>query len=243
MTGRHEFVKAALVTACALAASTSHAQLLKVARPTWEALTPGERATIQITQVIEVYEHGSFGLVMDAQGADRSDPGTSGGAVLGSMGAQAAYLDRAFSGGHSYSAKTQLATAIIGGLLGSALDRPATQQYQFRYALRLSDGEVRYMDAVERDPFRHPPGICLSIPALRPVSQTICNYGPDDLRRQFIAVPFKAVSAPQLSGAKGNSTEATQAAAPVAAVLCALGSLPPVNTTAEKCIAIGGSQR
>jgi hypothetical protein len=220
------------------------AQMIKVSRDAWDGLHPEERAAIQTTQVVEIYEPGSFGLVMDAQGVDRSDPGTSGGAVLGSVVAQAAYVDRAFSGNNNYSALTQLGLGILGGVVGSALDRPASQQYQFRYALRLSSGEIHYADAMSSDPFRHPPGVCLGIPSLRPVSQAICGHGPDELRRQYLtagALPTPAKEAPTFVPAPAAAAHAGEE--PVSTVLCRIGSLAPVSTTAEKCTAIGGSQQ
>jgi hypothetical protein len=231
----------------ALGWAEASAQLLQVSRSTWDGLDSADQATIQNRHVVEIFEHGSFGLVIDAQGADRSDPGTTAGALLGSVGAQAAYLDRAFSGGN-YSALTQLGFALLGGVLGSVLDRPSSQNYQFRYALRLSNGEVQYIDAMNKEPFRHPPGVCLSIPALRPISQTVCSNGSDDLRRQYL--PSRTSSSHVTSAFVTQPTELTPpvrapteaAVASPTQVHCQLGNLPPVLTTAEKCAAIGGSR-
>lgn len=233
----------AIAFALLVAAGTAGAQTLKVSRMTWDGLLPAERSTIQLTQIVEIFEHGTFGTVIDAQGADRSEPGTSAGAFLGSVGAQAAYVDRAFSGNRNYSALAQLGFAVLGGVVGSAMDRPASQQYQFRYALRLPNGEIQYADATDKDPFRHPPGVCLSLPWLRPISQAICTHGPDDLRRQFLGTPSPAAAASTSLLAAAPVQAAPQ---PVGdprtsgAVFCRLGNLAPVSTTAEKCEAIGG---
>lgn len=224
----------------------AHAQHAKVSRLAWDGLTQEERAAIQAGNVVELYEHGTFGLVIDAQGADRSDPGTNAGALLGSVGAQAAYIDRAFSGSNNYSALTQLGMGILGGVLGSALDRPASQKYQFRYALRLSNGEIQYADAMSSDPFRHPPGVCLSLPDLRPMAQTVCGHGPDELRRAYLGTAaLQAAPAPAqpVSTSQPAPVVVTlpQADAPATGALsCRIGALPPVSTTAEKCSAIGG---
>jgi hypothetical protein len=226
------------VASCNLA----HAEILQVSRTSWDGLSPEEQATIQIKHVVQIFENGSFGLVIDAQGADRSDPGTYVGAALGSAVAQAAYLDRAFSGKPNYSATTQLATGILGGLLGSTLDRPATQQYQFRYALKLSNGEIQYADAIMQEPFRHPPGVCLSLPTLRPISQSICNDGPDDLRRKYVIVLPAPTNATIVSSPHPAEPEApVDGGSSATLVQCRLGSLAPVSTTAQKCNAIGGT--
>lgn len=233
-------MKNTLTTTALLFLGLAHAQHLKVSRSAWDGLQPGEREAIQAGQVVEVYENETYGLVMDAQRADRSDPGTNAGAVLGSMGAQAAYIDRAL-GGHGYSALAQLGVGLLGGFAGSALDRPPERRYQHRYALRMADGEIRYADVSSPDPFRHPPGVCLSLPALRPIGQSVCAHGSDDLRKRFLRAPDMAPALPIAS------PNAELPGAPYAASggpdhgLCRLGSLAPVPTTADKCSAIGGS--
>ena len=115
-----------------------------------------------------------YGKVIDAQGLDQSSPGTTGRAAIGSALGSAAYIDNAFRPGNNYSAVAQLGAGLFGAILGAQLDRRPVNQYRIRYALRRSDGEIVYGDAVQQDPFRHPVGMCLRIVDLQPVSQTLC---------------------------------------------------------------------
>ena len=212
---------------------------LKVSEGAWTGLTPEERSEIQAAQLVEVFSSDSFGTVIDTQGLDQSAPATSAGAALGSSFAEAAYIDRAFKPENSYSAKNQLAMGILGAVIGSTLDTPATQQFQFRYALRRSDGEVQYRDSVQSSPFRHPVGMCLNTISLDPLPQSVCNDNTADLRRKHLrrnAAPLPvAATRPQSDLPAPHAQDSS-----VDQVTCKLGNLQPIQTSADKCRSVGG---
>jgi hypothetical protein len=210
--------------------------MLQVSRVAWQGLSDEERAIIQQSNVVEIKEPGTFGTIIDTQGVDESTPGTTGGAVLGGAIAEASYIDRAFKPGNNYSAKNQLGVTILGAMLGSALDKPAVQQYHFRYALKLSNGEIQSFDSVQASAFRHPTGLCLSIPDLSPISQSICTQTTEDLRRAF--TPVSAGTSPTAGATTLQPVKNVQSEPPH--VTCRLGNLAPVVTSTEKCLAIGG---
>jgi hypothetical protein len=223
----------ALVSGCGLCDA---APMLQVSRGAWQGLSDEERAVIQRDHVVEINEPGTFGVIIDTQGVDESTPGTTGGAALGGAIAEASYIDRAFKPGNNYSAKNQLGITILGAMLGSTLDKPAVQQYHFRYALKLSNGEIQSFDSVQASAFRHPTGLCLSIPDLSPISQGICTQTSEDLRRVLI---LASVGIPATLGTPIGQP-AANAQAGASQVICRLGNLAPVTTTAEKCSIIGG---
>lgn len=218
----------------------------KILRPVWAALGEAERASIQQRYVADLQDASGYGLVIDNQGVDVSTPGTTSGAQLGSAVANAAYIDRAFSPSHNYSAKTQLAVGLLGAIVGSALDRPAVRQYHFRYALKLRDGEIAYRDIVQGEPFRHPAGICLDLRSLTPAPQTLCTQTVADVRKTYLeglasgVLSSVAVQAPAISDAAVPPVPQPVSAPPADRVDCKVGNLAPISTTPDKCNAIGG---
>jgi outer membrane lipoprotein SlyB len=232
-------VKALLATLVVGSVGHCYAQdMLKVSRTAWQALSNEERAAIQATRLVDVRDPGTFGVVADNQGIDESTPGTTGGAALGGAVAQAAYIDRAFKPGNNYFAKNQLAVGILGAIIGSSLDKAPVQQFHFRYAIKVESGDFQTIDAVQASPFRHPVGLCVSLPELIQQPQGLCTNTGADLRRLYAslaAVQSQAINAPQGTNAGGTSTMPSPAP-----VMCKLGNLAPVPTTEAKCKAIGG---
>jgi len=213
---------------------------IKLLRPVWQSLGGAERASIQQRYVVDVRDPAAYGLVMDNQGVDISTAGTTGGAALGGALANAAYIDRALSPSNIYSAKTQLAAGILGAIIGSSLDKPAIQQYHFRYALKLQGGEITYRESVQGDPFRHPMGMCLELATLSPAPQTLCTQTTADVRKAYLVLPSTEAIPGTQQDTVPNSQEVTVAPAVSGRVDCKLGNLAPVSTTLEKCNSIGG---
>ncbi|QIL69810.1 hypothetical protein G7048_05200 [Diaphorobacter sp. HDW4B] len=229
-----------------LASSANALPLLAVSETAWQGLETHEKAEIQRSYLIETVRDSTFGLIIDNQGVDRSTPGTHGGAVLGSAIADVSYIDRAFSGGH-YSAKTHLGVVLLGGLLGSALDKAPQRQFQFRYAIKLQDGSVVYQDKYSTEPFRHPAGICVMLSDLSvAANQNLCSQTPDVLRatyvRQTALNPSNAFAATSSVGLEASPISSPPRIQPMTSnsVSCKLNSLPPVQTTLDKCNAING---
>ena len=225
------------------AATTAHAlPSLSVPEDVWQSLQAPERAAIQEGYLVESVPVGSFGLILDNQGIDRSTPGTNGGSALGGAIAQAAYLDRALGGG-SYSAKTQLGVAILGALIGSGLDQPAQASYQFRYAIKMMDGSIKYHDITSPDPFRHPAGACVMLPQVSmAANQNLCITTAQALREKIAKTASAETTMPASLGdmKPGGPTTPAQATEMQGSVSCKVGSVAPVVTTLEKCNLING---
>lgn len=235
---RLEAVVAALLATLLVPAAFGQ-DLLRVSAVAWRSLTPEERAAVQRVRVVEIREAGTYGVIVDTQGVDESTPGTTGGAALGAAFAEASYIDRALQPGNSYSAKTQLGVTLLGALAGSALDSRPVPRFHLRYAVKLADGEIRMVDAMQADAFRLPTGMCVSLPDLAQIGQSACTHSADDLRRLYVGTQDAAPAASLLTPLPTESRVAP-ASLPLGRVSCRLGSLPPVQTTPEKCSSIGG---
>ena len=146
------------------------------------SLTPDEKQRLLAMDGVRVLSDDQYGIITDAQGVDQSTPGTKGGAALGGVLASAGYLDHALGGGN-YSAINQLAVGLLGAAAGSTLDSSATARFQFRYAVKLGDGDIKYFDETKSTSFRHAVGVCVLLPRLELVSQRICNQTGDSIRK------------------------------------------------------------
>ena len=221
-------------------------QIIKVTQSAWGNLTSGERALIQKEHIVDLVEAQYFGTIIDNQGVDESTGGTSGGAQLGGAIANAAYIDNALKGGN-YSVKGQLAVGLLGALLGSSLDKKPNAQYHFRYAVRLGSGDIAYFDETKSSPFRHPVGVCVSVPNIALIEQSLCTQTPTTLRASYMpqpALPVYEVPPPNAASVMertGTPVSSGETAVPIL-VSCKLGTLAPVRTSAEKCELIKGSQ-
>jgi hypothetical protein len=235
--------------------------LLKVVPPVWMALTQEEKDSVQKRFLVEVAEPESLGIIVDTQGVNESTPGDNAGSSLGSAVASAAYIDRAINH-RNYSAKSHLGVALLGGLLGSALDAKPVQQFHYRYAVKFLSGNIRYFDVVSADPFRHPAGVCVAVPAVAMLpDQGLCTQTAAMFRSTYLGGAVPAAPVAQPAAVPAPATPVSQAAPSPAAVgaqaaaaspravdalspdlvLCKLNTLAPVRTTAEKCKLINGS--
>ncbi|GEM_PF-1498083 len=246
-----------LVLGAVTATGASAQQLLKVVQPVWAALTQEEKDSVQKRFLVEVAQPESFGVIIDTQGVNESTPGTNAGAALGSAIGSATYVDRAFNN-QNYSAKSHLGAVLLGGLLGSALDAKPVQQFHYRYAVRFLNGNINYFDVVSADPFRHPAGVCVEVPAVFMLpDQGLCTQTVALFRGAYLGTPAPAVPvpppatvvvmpqvAPVVAPAGPAVTQAVSAPGGSAPspefVMCKLNTLAPVRTTAEKCTLING---
>lgn len=124
----------------------------------WHSLDQAEREIIQSKHIVQAIPVDGFGVILDNQGIDRSTPGSAAGSDIGQAVGSATYIDRALSGGN-YSARDHLGAMVIGALIGSAFNKQRNETYQFRYAVRLGNGNIGYYDVVSESAFRHPVGI------------------------------------------------------------------------------------
>lgn len=226
---------------------TAFAQsVFKVAEPAWAGLSQPEKDIIQKSYLVEVAPLTTFGTIIDNQGVNESTPGTTGGAVLGSAVANAAYVDTAIRGGN-YSAKTQLGAILLGGILGSSLDGKGSSRFHQRYAVRLGDGNIQYFDEVSSNPFRHPVGVCVTVPNVSlAADQQLCSQSVAFLRTRYLGQPptppsTLAVVATVVDSLNNGASAATPVTTDSTGLVnCRLNSLAPVRTTAEKCNLING---
>ncbi len=219
---------------CCLFPAFSYSQqaALRVSSVAWHGLTTEEKAFIQSRYLVEAMGSESFGIIIDNQGVDRSTPGTTGGAALGGAIANAAYVDKAFSGNNDYSAKTHLAVMLLGGFLGSSLDSRSQAKYHYRYAVRLGNGSVAYHDQVSQDPFRHPVGVCVSIPAMTLLpEQHLCTQSAESLRQAHIPQGANLQSVATALPDKPATTDTPAQVQPEVLINCKANNLAVVRTT------------
>lgn len=247
MNRKHSVALYAGMLMLLLSTQISAQQLTKISQSAWLSLTSTERELIQKKYVVELAEQDAFGVIIDNQGINESTAGTTGGANLGGAVANAAYIDNALKGGN-YSAKSQLAVGILGAMLGSTLDSKPNAQYHYRYAVRLGNGNVKYFDEVKSDPFRHPAGICVSVPNIALIDHQLCAQTAALLRATYLEGPAAMVAnVPAIAIPITLRAEAVQRANPEIGssslqINCKLGTLAPVRTSAEKCELIKGIQ-
>ncbi len=227
-----------------LISAAAHGQTtLKVSALAWSGLSAGEKAILQSQHYIETVGPEAFGTIIDNQAVDRSTPGTNSGAALGGLVGGAAYIDRSFKGNNNYSALTHLGVALLGGMIGSALDRPAQALYQFRYAVRLGSGAIVYQDAFSGDAFRHPVGICVSMPTVSVLAeQHLCTHTTESLRGAYLltAIPPPQAQPPPPRAVLAEASLAEAPPSPDSLVTCRLKNLAPTRTTADKCTLVNG---
>lgn len=162
--------------------------ILHLSKIHWDLLTETEQEQLSYRFSIQTHESDRYGVITDVQTVDQSTAGTSGGAALGGAVASAAYIDRAFRGGNSYSAGANLAIGILGAILGSAaLDSAPVNKFQTRYTVKLADGEVQYFDETKGDAFRHSSGICIHVPELSLAAQGLCSQTAESLRSKHLS--------------------------------------------------------
>lgn len=138
----------------------------------WNELSEAEKISITADYDIKILSSDSFGIITDVQGADQSTPNTNAGAALGGAVASAAYLDRGLRG-NSYSAGGALAIGLLGAAIGSTMDSGPSSKFQFRYTVKLGDGEIQYFDEIKSTSFRHSVGVCILVPSLTLISQKV----------------------------------------------------------------------
>lgn len=157
-----------------------------IAATAWQELTGEERARIEATHELKVVPPQQFGVVIDVQGENQSTPGSTAGSNLGAAVAGAGYVDHAIRSGN-YSALNQLGIGVLGAAIGSTADTMPTSQFQFRYTIRLGDGEIKYFDEVKSTSFRHSVGVCLLLPSLTLISQQVCRQSAEAVRKLYLS--------------------------------------------------------
>ena len=79
-----------------------------------------------------------------------------------------------------------MAIGLLGAVIGSSLDTEASSKFQFRYTVKLGDGEIQYFDEIKSTSFRHSVGVCILVPSLNLISQKVCNQNIESVREKYI---------------------------------------------------------
>lgn len=219
---------------------------LFVLESAWSKLSLDEQHHIQSTNLVSPIRDTLAGIIIDNQGANNSTPGNSSGSGLGGSIASAAYIDNALKPNGNYSAKSHLASIIVGNIIGSSLNQEAKTEYQFRYAIKSTGGDISYHDQFSSTPFRHPVGVCVLLPDLRlSPNQDVCIQTADLLREKYVNNKIvghaKTPSEePQTPVRAEVEFEGKQPQFLSEKVLCKTSMLAPIQTTSEKCKSING---
>lgn len=212
--------------------------LVYVSDKVWRQLTEEDKKLIQANHIVSIVDSKSFGKILNAQGLNQSTQATQGGALLGEAIASAQYVDRSFqSSFDDYSAMGHLGAVLLGGLIGSTLDAPATSKYLFRYTVENGDGDVVIHDINSTEPFHLSPGLCVQIPTLQLKSnQKICSQTTESLLAEH-----KRSSEPvKLNQVEYKESEVADNKKEKGLIRCQLGNLVPILTTEIKCRSING---
>ena len=218
-------------------------EFLQVANSAWENLTEHEKTEIQQQFVVESIPASTFGIIVDIQGIDRSTPGSNAGSSLGEAIGNATYIDKALNSGN-YSAKNHLGALLLGGLIGATLDQKQQNLFQFRYAIKDGNGFLVYRDSYSTEPFRHPVGACVILPAITLASdQKICTQTTELLRKEYLKIDKKINEnnkTPEIELKQTVENEKHDKSSQEDAVSCKAKNLAPIRTTREKCEIIQG---
>lgn len=214
--------------------------VVKVPGHVWQGLSQGDKHQVGARYVVDVIPSESLGVIIDVQGVDRSDPGTTGGQQLGAAMGSAAYIDKAFKGTPDYSAKSHLGASLFGAIIGSALDRPSSAKYQYRYSVKTLANKIEYLDEYSTEPFRKSLGACVLIPLLSPVSQDLCSETDNTFKQKYLSrteTPAERVylDAPTLTKEKGAVPVQSTQPQISALVRCKFGLNPAVMVEREAC--------
>jgi hypothetical protein len=217
--------------------------VMEVSASVWKDLNDDIKINLQSKKIIQLIEANSAGVIIDAQGIDKSDQGSSGGSNLGAAVGSAMYIDKAISG-QNYSAKNQLGAILLGGLVGSMFDKPQIERYHFRYSVRLLNGSIHTQDFITSEAFRKPLGICVRLPDLQPtIDQGLCTQSVESVRKLTISQEIsksdeKLSSTAEVTKNKNQYLNTNESSTKL--INCKPKNLAVIRTTPAKCNVING---
>ncbi len=172
-----------MTLSCPRPIASAHA--LSVGQHIWDALTEIERNQLSQKGEIDIIPAKEAGTILQVERIDDSTAGTNTGARLGEAAAGANYIDKSFDSGN-YSATNQLGAQVLGAAIGGMLDSGPKTVIRARYAVRSLGGAIVTTDKMSytRD-FTLPVGICVSLPTLERLDQTICETTLPAFRAQY----------------------------------------------------------
>ena len=198
-----------LLTTTSILCFSQSSLIIKVPSHMWSDLTQEERDKVTAQYIVDLLSSDSIGVIIDVQGVDISDPGTTGGQQLGAALGSAAYIDKAFSGKSDYSAMSHLGVSILGAVIGSSLDRAPSAKYQYRYSVKTLNNKIEYLDEHTTAPFSKSLGACVLVPSLSSVSQDLCSESVYSFRKRYFLLdsstpPPQTLSVDQIKAAPVN---------------------------------------
>lgn len=205
---------------------------LKIGQNLWKQFSPGEQATLLGKfPALELIRPDSTGIIQSVQTVNRSTAGTNTGAMLGGAVGGAAYIDQAFRGSNNYSALTQVGATVLGAALGSLADRGPQARFEFNYAIKTLDGELREMRSSSSDEFARPIGQCVQLPSLTPLASISC------ITDKLAFLKALSANASQLSAEPAAQPEAMQT------VSCNIAGVGLMTLGRKACQEIGGKEK
>lgn len=138
----------------------------------WSSLTQDEKIyASKFFENIDVIPGESIGIVSSVQVVNRSTSASHHGAFLGSVAAQAAYIDK----GGSYSAINHLGVALIGAAVGGSLDRGENLKYIHNYAIKNLNNNIIQVQVNSGTDIHLPIGSCVAYPEIKIFDNTACS--------------------------------------------------------------------
>lgn len=148
----------------------------------WTQLTPAQKIQVSTKYNINLLPDNMLAQIIDAQTLDKSIAASNAGSNLGATVGQAAYIDNAFKGDSiNYSAIGQVGAAIVGAVVGSALDTNAVPIFKTRYTVKTKANEIQYIDDVTNSPLRHSLGLCVFTSPFGLDKDNLCNMNQNEL--------------------------------------------------------------
>lgn len=209
---------------------------LDVPEHVWNSLSSSEQ--INLSQKFEIRTHAtsSYGILVDSQVLDKSTAGTTSGANLGAAYAQARYIDNAFSGDSiDYSASKQIGAGVLGAVVGSLLDKPATSKFITRYTVHLANNNIQTFDETSKEQgFSKATGLCVLTNPVRPTNQHLCNL----TKQELLLISSKGI----IENEATLKTSQPSATAPSASlkVKCKIGNNAPILMDKNLCLSANG---
>jgi hypothetical protein len=171
------------------------------------------------------------GIIQSVQAVNRSTAGTNTGAMLGGAIGGAAYIDRSFRGNNNYSAVNQVGATLLGAALGSLADSGPQARFEFNYAVKTLDGELRETRSRSSDEFARPIGQCVQLPSLTPVASISC------ITDKLAFLKALSANVTQQSAEPAVQPEARQT------VPCSIAGVGLMTLSRKACQEIGGTEK
>jgi outer membrane lipoprotein SlyB len=162
---------------------------LTISQHLWEQFSVADRSTLLSKfPNLELASPDTIGVIQAVQTVNRSTAGTNTGAILGGAFGQAAYVDNALKGnGSNYSAVNHIGSAVLGAAIGSSVDQSPQRSFDFNYAIKTLDGQLREVRTSSSQEFTKPIGQCVSFPDLRPLQAITCSTDKVQLLKNLSA--------------------------------------------------------